>query len=326
MPWVKIDDHFDEHHKFQKAGPLAAALWLAGLAYCNRNLTDGRIPRSKANTLWSWTWFDEPNDEGQAREVTLGISSGYAGEDITSEYVIQRLVDAGLWDDHGTHFMVHDYHEYQASKEQVVAEREATRKRVSDWRSKRSKSNGVTNGAINGNVTELVRLPPTPTPTPKDTNASDLGLAVDLDRKSQDLGSVSPKTATPTRWTGLFGQFWKKYPHWKARSHKKPALSAWDAIKPHSTAMFEAIMAGLDAAIASPDWKKSGGEFVPAAEVWIRKAGWDASDGRSPKPTAGEGTNGYDYAAYNAYRTKALEETGRFLSPEEWSRSKGMKC
>ena len=47
MPWVRIDDGYADHPKMAAVGPLGQALWLAGLAYCNRYLTDGFIPRTQ---------------------------------------------------------------------------------------------------------------------------------------------------------------------------------------------------------------------------------------------------------------------------------------
>jgi hypothetical protein len=126
MPWVKIDDHYDEHPKFASVGPLGVALWLAGLAYCNRNLTDGFIPWSVAPTLVAWA-FSGPRDgaDGESYRVrwTIGINSGAHGEDVTSEYVIGLLVDAGLWDEGDDGYVVHDFDQYQPTRAEVQAER-----------------------------------------------------------------------------------------------------------------------------------------------------------------------------------------------------------
>lgn len=94
MPWVRIDDHFDEHPKMSRVGPLGWGVWLAGLAYCNRNLTDGFIPWSKARALGS---FEIVDDDGRIWEISR--SSGLAGEDVTADWVIGLLVDAGLWEE-----------------------------------------------------------------------------------------------------------------------------------------------------------------------------------------------------------------------------------
>ena len=69
MPWVKIDDHFSEHPKHARVGPPGWGYWLAGLAYANRNLTDGFIPHAVAYSLATWTvWI--------RRTTRVGSGSG----------------------------------------------------------------------------------------------------------------------------------------------------------------------------------------------------------------------------------------------------------
>lgn len=135
MPWVRIDDHFNEHPKHAKVGPLAWGVWLAGLAYCNRNLTDGFIPRSVAMTL---ACFEVVDPEG--RVWKLARTSGMTGEDVDMEWVIRLLVDAGLWEEVPGGYRVHDYHDYQPSREEVEAEREAARARMRRRRSSKKQS------------------------------------------------------------------------------------------------------------------------------------------------------------------------------------------
>lgn len=121
MAWIQIDDHFDEHPKLQQVGPLAWGVWLAGLAYCNRNLTDGFIPWTKARSLAS---FDVVEDDGKL--WGLSRSSGMVGEDIDAEWVIGLLIDAGLWEevDNGRGrvdgYQVHDYKDWQRSKAEIL--------------------------------------------------------------------------------------------------------------------------------------------------------------------------------------------------------------
>jgi len=99
LPWIKIDDHFDEHRKFLIAGPIATCLWLRCLAYCNRNLTDGFIPAAVAQEK---AWSADPNAPG---------------------YQIERLVEAGLWEKASSGYVMHDYLDYQPSREDVWNER-----------------------------------------------------------------------------------------------------------------------------------------------------------------------------------------------------------
>jgi hypothetical protein len=124
MPWIRIDDHYDEHPKFARAGPLGVVMWLAGLAYCNRNLTDGFIPWSVARSLVSWE-FLRPAQDDATRELiwTVALGTGMHGEDVACPLVIDLLVDAGLWDEVDGGYRVHDYADFQPTRASVIAER-----------------------------------------------------------------------------------------------------------------------------------------------------------------------------------------------------------
>jgi hypothetical protein len=107
MTWIRIDDQFADHPKVVSAGPLAAWLYVCGLSYCSRQLTDGFIP------------------DGQLRKLADVDNAGELGD---------RLVSVGLWERVEGGFQVHDYLEYQPSAEKVKAERAATAKRQAEWR------------------------------------------------------------------------------------------------------------------------------------------------------------------------------------------------
>jgi hypothetical protein len=126
--WVRLDDHFDEHPKLAEAGPLGWALWIAGLAYCNRNLTDGFIPWAVAQHLVNWQFLGEPEEDGRRKLFTICVSCGMTGEDVDCEYVIPLLVTAGLWEQVEGGFYVHDYPDYQPTKAEVEAVREIKRR------------------------------------------------------------------------------------------------------------------------------------------------------------------------------------------------------
>lgn len=105
--WIKIDDGLPEHPKVAAAGHLAAWLYICGLAYCSRRLTNGAIPKAIVSRL-----SDVPRPQKAA----------------------DRLVEVGLWHDRGNHYEVHDYMEHQRSAEQVTEFREAARERKRKWR------------------------------------------------------------------------------------------------------------------------------------------------------------------------------------------------
>jgi hypothetical protein len=46
MPWVRIDENIIDHPKFLALTPIAFWLWVEGLTYCQKHLTDGNIPGS----------------------------------------------------------------------------------------------------------------------------------------------------------------------------------------------------------------------------------------------------------------------------------------
>lgn len=125
MVWVRLDDHFDENPKIAAVGPLGLALWTVGLAYCNRNLTDGFIPFNVANGLLSWEYLDPQDGTGRRKRWRVSVSSGMVGDDVSSERVIDLLVYAGLWewDDERGGYYIHDYDHFQPTKADVEAER-----------------------------------------------------------------------------------------------------------------------------------------------------------------------------------------------------------
>lgn len=89
--YVNVDDHFTEHTKVLDIGPVAEALWLRGLLYCSRNLTDGLVPRAFVRRM------------GDVEPCTAEV-----------------LVRAGLWEDDEDGYRVHDYLDWQRSKAEAA--------------------------------------------------------------------------------------------------------------------------------------------------------------------------------------------------------------
>ena len=167
MGWVRLDDRITEHPKIAAAGPLGLAVYVAALAYCNRNLTDGFIPRNVASTLLSDEWVDF---EGTV--WTAAATSGHQGWDFDCIEIAEHLVDVGLFHkverhavSHSAGYTIHDYEDYQPLRVDVLAKREKDAERQFRHREKRAvsrgKSNGVTNAVSHTPVTDA----PTPTPT-----------------------------------------------------------------------------------------------------------------------------------------------------------------
>jgi len=130
MVWVRLADDFTDHPKVVTAGPLASWLYVCGLTYANRYLTDGFIPA------------------GQVRRMA----------DVEDPQMLAgRLVDAGLWEVVDGGYLIHDYHGYQPSSENVKRERDEAAKRQAESRARRGKngSHAVTD-TVTGDVTHAV--------------------------------------------------------------------------------------------------------------------------------------------------------------------------
>ncbi len=115
MPWVRLDEEFARHPKVVAAGPLGMAMQVAALCYCNTYLTDGFVPRSVVSGLLDL--------EGLGMRMWAGELVG-GGEDATWKLVVEDLLEVELWDEVPGGYRIHDYHDYQPSKEQVLKERE----------------------------------------------------------------------------------------------------------------------------------------------------------------------------------------------------------
>ena len=98
MTWTKIDDQFYDHPKVVAAGPLGIALFVCGLSYCSRHLTDGFISAVQVQRLID---IDNPGK------------------------VAERLVAVGLWERRDGGYQVHDYLDYNPSRARVKATRQA---------------------------------------------------------------------------------------------------------------------------------------------------------------------------------------------------------
>ena len=134
MAWVRLADDFADHPKIVAAGPLAGWLWLCGIAYCNRYLTDGFVPAAQVRRLAD---VDDP--------AALAV----------------RLVDAGLWELTAGGYRVHDYDSYQPSAEVVKAERERNARRAAAFRERHTARTPVVTPVVPAIVTAFVRAPRT---------------------------------------------------------------------------------------------------------------------------------------------------------------------
>lgn len=103
MAWVRLDDQIPRHDKMLRAGPAASWLWVCAIAHAQSQLTDGFI--------------------SNAALLTFGIPH--------AKKLATVLLSVRLFDKAEGGYRVHDYHDFNASAEEVRAEMEWDRRRKS---------------------------------------------------------------------------------------------------------------------------------------------------------------------------------------------------
>ena len=139
MSWVRIDDQFGTHYKFRETSSQAIKFYIAALCYCARHLTDGQIDVKRV-----------PHDSDTVRYTKVTQELHEAG-------LLDQLADGSFW--------VHDYLQYNPSRENVLAGRKADAERQARHRANASHavSHGVSHGVTGNDVTPLV-TPSRPVP------------------------------------------------------------------------------------------------------------------------------------------------------------------
>ncbi|WP_145012374.1 helix-turn-helix domain-containing protein [Pseudomonas oryzihabitans] len=86
--------------------------------------------------------------------------------------------------------------------------------------------------------------------------------------------TIEPTTVTEV--TGAdqsveqFSQFWSRYPK---KVQRKDALKAWTKLKPNAD-LFARIMTALGNQMASHDWLKENGRYIPNGATWLNGERW----------------------------------------------------
>lgn len=68
-----------------------------------------------------------------------------------------------------------------------------------------------------------------------------------------------------------FEQFWAAYPKRKSRGHAEKAFAK---INPDEQ-LLQAMVASIERAKTSDDWRKDGGQYVPYPATWLNAKGWE---------------------------------------------------
>lgn len=124
MVWSKVCDKMHSQSKHLEAG-VADALWVRALSWCGDHETDGVIRKAAATAM----------------AVVVAADPLCSG---TADELIERLVRIGLWEQlPGGDYRVHNFLDYNPSREQLQAKRAKVAARVARHAERKRKANAV---------------------------------------------------------------------------------------------------------------------------------------------------------------------------------------
>lgn len=113
MSWLKIDNRYFEAEQWLTVGPIAQSLHLGAMAYCDRQLNGGRLPKAMVSRVSTAVRVEE------------------------AEAAVSLLLEHGLWVDHLDAYLIPEHAKVCMSAEEQEARREqwnlrSRRKRLHD--------------------------------------------------------------------------------------------------------------------------------------------------------------------------------------------------
>ena len=114
-----------------------------------------------------------------------------------------------------------------------------------------------------------------------ESNVAKNGDTIKVNNKSNKITPYSP----PQGDAGgeLFDRFWALYPK---KRNKPAALRAWRRLNP-TAALCMTMSRALKRQMASEEWQKDGGRYVPYPASWLNGARWEDSPDETP-PRSGD--------------------------------------
>lgn len=250
MPWFKVDDGFHGHPKVMDLSLEAVGLWTLAGTWCANYLTDGEIPMKVIKRL--------------------GGAKKHAKE----------LVVSGLWTEKAPEiYQFCGWNEYQPTKNDVEAEREAARERMREHRAKR-KGTAKTEPAEPSGKSEDVR-PNTPVTEGERSDEPPPHVQGTLDERSDEVreprpsppplspvpspNKKLPSSATPKR----FDEFWEWYPRKVSKADARKAYAK-------AAAKFgeQVIVDGAERLRLDPNLPADK-NLIPHPTTWLNGERWD---------------------------------------------------
>lgn len=262
MAWARLDDGFSDHPKVlnlidtlpEMEGAAAIGLWTLALSYAHRTMrsakTPGLIPRSFPRRNLVPTWLGD------------------------------RLVAAGLWEEHEDGWLIHDFGDYLPSDELRSKRAEAGKRGAAARWANGANASSETAGS-DGNLPSGAMAKgdgtasmangktcpePEPEPEPKKTSSSSSPAAPDQ-----------------------FDELWQIYPR---RVGKDKARKAFTVAVKHG-ADPNAILAAARSYAERCRLMQQDPKYIPHPTTWLNRGSWDDDlEAAMPAPVL-TGANGY---------------------------------
>lgn len=196
MGWVRLDDNFADHPKVIGLSDKAFRLFIMGLCYSNRHLTDGFI--------------------------TYQIVTAWVGDDPLKPS--DELEDQNLWERADKGFQIRSYDEYQPTRTVVESKRERSKERLKRYREQRENTDvtALQERFNNADETPLLHLPqPNPTQPNPNKYIKDNYYLAEIDEQTQLTPAPRVKSAREavTRISDKLGEA------------RKSGINAWNLSK-----------------------------------------------------------------------------------------------
>ena len=278
MVWFKVDDRLPMNRKMAGVSLAAVGLWVEGGSWASGAQTGGTIPKQLLRLLH--------------------VES--------SEKLADELVAAGLWEDEGDQWRIHDFFDYNP-----------TAKEIEDLKASRSKagrSGGLKSGESRRSKREANREAKSKQNRSKPRSKNEavpvpvpyISTNVDISPKpptgvESDKEQIREPSSEPTV---EFTQFWSLYPN---HDYEDAAVREFRRVRRQRVSL-PALLQG--AQMLRDEHRDP--RYIPAASKWLHDGGWKNKP--KPKPRAPASSPGMSKSQQNLLHNQQVVE--RIISQE----------
>lgn len=272
MVWFKVDDRLPMNRKMAGVSLAAVGLWVEGGSWASGAQTGGTIPKQLLRLLH--------------------VES--------SEKLADELVAAGLWEDEGDQWRIHDFFDYNP-----------TAKEIEDLKASRSKagrSGGLKSGESRRSKREANREAKSKQNRSKPRSKNEavpvpvpyISTNVDISPKpptgvESDKEQIREPSSEPTV---EFNQFWSLYPN---HDYEDAAVREFRRVRRQRVSL-PALLQG--AQMLRDEHRDP--RYIPAASKWLHDGGWKNKP--KPKQRAPASSSGMSKSQQNLLHNQQVVE------------------